>query len=292
MGFFKRLFSGTGGGLGLDELARRLEVSENDLKNVRPDYHEFHIPKRGGGTRTIHAPDRALKALQRRLVRRVLSRLRVHPCVTGFEPGYSIVSNAACHVGKAVLVRMDIKDFFGSTTAERVRRYFRFIGWDREASQILETICCHQGGLPQGAPTSPKLSNLVNYIVDERLSRLAEKCGVAYTRYADDLTFSFADDDRAAVHHVIRGTKSILAGCGYRLHQKKKLRIRRQHQRQIVTGLVTNRRVAIPRERRRFLRAVEHRLRHGMPASLSEAQLQGWKSFVSMVERQREAMGR
>ena len=273
-------------GLGLMELSRRLGAPISQLQAIDVEYAEFTIPKRSGGRRTILAPSRPLKELQRRILRRLLGRLRSHPAATGFERGRSIVTNARRHVGSAVLLRMDVREFFASTDASRVRAYFEAIGWGSEAVYLLSRWCTADGGLPQGAPTSPRLSNLVNYRLDARLSGLARAIGAAYTRYADDITCSCPPVDREAIHDAIRMTKKILGECGYRLHTKKKLTIRRRHQRQQVTGLVVNGRVALPRETRRRLRAVAHRLATGREATLTPRQLAGWTALMRMVEGQ------
>ncbi|GEM_PF-2063950 len=110
---------------GLCDLARRLGLSEAELRAVRPSYREFDVPKRSGGTRRLAAPDPALKALQKRILRRALGRLRAHPAATGFERGHSIVTHALFHADKAVVVRIDIQDFFASTAACRVEDYLR-----------------------------------------------------------------------------------------------------------------------------------------------------------------------
>lgn len=278
-----------GGGRSPVELAERAGVALSELEAVPIRYHAFELPKRSGGTRTIHAPDPALKTIQRQIYHRVLKRLPVHAAVTGFRPGYSIASNAACHVGQAVVVRMDIKDFFGSTTAKRVEKYLRHIGWSKAAAALLTRLCTHEGALPQGAPTSPVLANAVNFSMDTRLAGLARKHGAVYTRYADDLTFSFAEDQHKAIEQVIYFTKEIVQDVGgYRLHQKRKLRIRRRHQQQNVTGLVVNERIALPRKTRRWLRAVDHRMQHGGAATLTPQQRQGWAALEHMIATHRD----
>jgi hypothetical protein len=164
---------------------------------------------------------------------------------------------------------------------------------------LLLRFCTHEDGLPQGAPTSPRLSNLVNYRLDARLTGLAARqrnrnprtgqrleyheIGATYSRYADDLTFSFPSDDPKAIHYIIRMTKSIVKAEGYLLHLRKKLQIRRRHACQLVTGLVVNERVNLPRKVRRWLRAVEHHQAGGRPTTLTPAQLAGWQAFRSMV---------
>ena len=304
-----RLF-GQGEGLDIDELARRLGVSVERLGAVQPSYREFTIPKRSGSTRRISAPNDDLKELQQRVRKRLIHRLRAHWAATGFERRHSIVTNAVVHTGRDVVIRMDIKDFFANTSAKRVERYFRKIGWNRKAARTLTRLCTHRGGLPQGAPTSPRLSNLINFRLDARLAGLAETLGAVYTRYADDITFSLVGADsqtprdtpvhfpqerrtrgvapaaiRNAVSSAIVMTKRILAEEGYSLHMRRKLHIRRRHQQQLVTGLVVNERVNLPRATRRWLRAVEHHVATGRDATLTPEQLEGWRALQSMVTR-------
>lgn len=289
MGFFARLFGGGGGGtLTVDELARRLGTPVEALRAVRPAYREFDVPKRSGGARRLAAPEPALKTLQCRILRRALGRLKAHPAANGFERGRSIVTNALPHVGKAVVVRMDLKDFFPATAAKRVGAYFRKVGWNAEAADLLVRLCTHRGGLPQGAPTSPRLSNLVNGRMDARLAALAKVFRAAYTRYADDMTFSFAEDDPRAIHAVVRMTKRIMDDEGYELHLREKLQIRRRHEQQRVTGLVVNARPNLPRRTRRWLRAAAYRAGGGgdKEPTLTPAQLVGWRSLQYMIGKQ------
>ena len=287
MGFWRWLTRGRGHGV--DELARRVGLPLADLQQVPRVYQSFSIPKRNGGWRLIRAPNAQLRAVQRRLLRRVLVRLRSHPAAFGFERGRNIVGHAAGHSRRPVVVCLDLRDFFRSTQQGRLETYFRRVGWNRPATRLLCALCCHEGGLPQGAPTSPRLSNLVNYGLDARLTGLAQRHGARYSRYADDLTFSFDQDDQRAIHGVIRGTKSILGEYGYRLHFGRKLRICRRHQQQRVTGLVVNQGPRVDRRTRRRLRAALHRIRQGRTATYQPAQLAGWLAYLAMVRRQRPA---
>jgi RNA-directed DNA polymerase len=274
------------GHLSVAELARRLGTSEAELRSVPIAYRSFHIPKRSGGYRTIFEPVEDLKRVQRLLLRKLLKRLASHTRAHGFERGKSTVTGALPHERKAVVVRMDVRDFFGSTKSARVREYFARCGWNLEAAQLLTRLCTHEGSLPQGAPTSPRLSNLVNFRLDARLNALARKCGADYTRYADDMTFSFASGGHEQLAPLIRAVKKILREEGYELHMRKKLQIRRRNHRQLVSGLVVNERVALPRKTRRWLRAVEHRASRGLETTLTPAQLEGWRALQNMIDQQ------
>ncbi len=292
------LFAGRG--RGVEELARRVDLPAADLRRFEVQYREFTIRKRSGGVRPIAAPLPELKSLQRRLLRRLLNGLKTHPAATGFTRGQSFVSNARRHEGRAVVIHFDIKDFFPSIPAQRVRRYFRKIGWNRPAANLLTRLCTWQDRLPQGAPTSPRLSNLVNYRLDARLAGLADKYHGVYTRYADDITISLAADDWD-LRPLIATALKIIREEGYRPHVRKKFDVRRRHQRQEVTGLVVNRRANLSRRTRRWLRAVAHRSqqyyadRAAASASawqprkrptLSPEQLAGWQALQQMIERQ------
>jgi len=129
---------------------------------------------------------------------------------------------------------MDLRSFFESTRAKAVERFFLRIGWGRGAARLLVSLLSLDGSLPQGAPTSPRLSNLLNYRLDVRLDAIARRNGAAYTRYADDLTFSFEADRPPVVRSFVHSVKNVVEDEGYRLHQKRKLQVRRRH-RQLVT---------------------------------------------------------
>jgi retron-type reverse transcriptase len=272
----------------IDGLARRLRVDAAELAAVRPQYRSFTIPKRSGrGRRRILAPSPELKRLQRRILRLLLVGYDTHLRVTGFEPKKSIVTNAFEHFGSSVVIRFDIKDFFESVPAERVLDFFHRMGrCTDDAAQRLTELCTYQGHLPQGAPTSPRLASLVVYSLDARLYDVAVAWGANYTRYADDLTFSLRMDDPRKVRSLVRVVKSVVVDEGFRVNNRK-LRILRKHQRQEITGLVINETVNVPRRKRRWLRAVEHHVATGRPASLSQEQLDGWRQFMRMVETQR-----
>lgn len=276
-----------GEGLGVDELARRLGRAAAELRAFAPNYRDVTIPKRrGGGVRKLLVPDDATKSLQRAILWKLLSGLRSHPAATGFERGKSIVENAMPHAGRAVVVRMDVVDFFPSTSAARVLRMFQWVGWDREAAELLTRLTTHGDGLPQGAPTSPRLSNLVNRGLDRAITARIGALRGRYSRYADDISVSFPEDRPGCVERTRARVKDELGRYGYEMHVRKKLSVRRAHQRQVVTGLVVNAKVALPRELRRKLRAARHHRATGREATWTDEQLRGWAAFEKMVRDQ------
>ncbi len=269
----------------LNNLMTRLGMTEEDVRNfTAPVYREVRIPKRTGGTRLLEIPDRQTLALQRRILRRLLTRLKAHQCAVGFEQGLSIVDAARPHTGKEVVIRIDIRRFFESTSSDRVMEWLRSIGWDAPSAEFLTAIVTWQGHLPQGAPTSPRLSNLVNARLDAALEELAGRFNGDYTRYADDITLSFNTRSGRKVRGIIQVVRRLLKQAGYQMHGKK-TRVLRKHQRQIVLGLTVNEKVSVPRHIRRRLRAIRHHVSAGRSATMSAAQLQGWTSYESMVEQ-------
>ncbi|MDN5278894.1 MAG: RNA-directed polymerase [Clostridiales bacterium] len=271
----------------LKDLCSFLKVSENEIRQIYPEYREFSLAKRSGGSRRIFSPSESLKAIQNRIKDRLLGHLGSHKSCRGFESGESIVTNALSHVDKAVIIKIDVRDFFHSTTSERIECYFRKIGWNKESAKLLTQLTTYNGFLPQGAPTSPRLSNLVNYRLDARLDGLAKSLDADYTRYADDMTFSLSADDPVKIQLILSSTRKILLEYGYRPN-KKKLKVLRQHQQQKVTGLIVNKKLQLPRQKRKWLRAVKHRLLTTGRCSLSPKQLQGWNGLEKMVQAKKK----
>mgnify|MGYP002632972039 CR=1 FL=1 len=272
----------------LNELGLRLGVSRAVLERFEAAYRTAKIPKPRGGVRRLEIPDDETKKLQRTILRRLLMALDVHPFACGFEQGTSIVDAATPHEGRWVVVKMDIRRFFESTTSARIHTYFQGIGWDATSAEVLLRLTTWNGHLPQGAPTSPKISNLVNAPLDEALHRLARRHHGAYSRYADDITMSFDIRRGRVIRGLTQVVRRILKSYGYTMHGGAKLKILRQNQRQQVLGLVVNEKTALPRKTRRWLRAVRHHARVGRLTSLSEQQLNGWESLLTMVETQRD----
>jgi hypothetical protein len=167
-----------------------------ELESIRMGTRFHYRPstkaKSDGRERRLLAPSPALKVLQRRLYDNYLKQIPVHACATAYHAGCSAVYNARAHARQKLIATVDLRDFFESTTAAKVGAFFARQKWRDEERRTLMRLCVYRDGLPQGAPTSPCLSNLVNVPLDESLWRLAQRHGAIYTRYADDLTFSWS----------------------------------------------------------------------------------------------------
>lgn len=263
-------------------------------------YVAFDIPKATGGVRTIHAPRPQLKRLQRRILDELLAPLEAHPAAHGFVPGRSTVTNARAHVGARIVVKMDLSDFFPTIHFGRVCGLFEQYGAGREAARTLAALVTFRrvlpdgrvawpSVLPQGAPTSPALSNLVCRRLDARLTSLAGKVGATYTRYADDLTFSFQEEPSHGLGRFLWWVSQIVGQEGFRENLKKR-RVMRPSGQLRVTGLVTNHALSVPREARRRFRAILHACdRRGVTQETTgheapRAFLLGFAGYVAMVQ--------
>lgn len=253
-------------------------------------YHYIFKTKRSGGVRLIEAPKQHLRHLQRGILDQILNRIPAHPAAHGFVKARSIRTFAAPHVGRAVILRMDLEDFFPSFRARRIQSFFRTIGYPESVADVLGGLCTNtvhfnpritpavkappdaisemrrfysRPHLPQGAPTSPALANLCCYRLDCRLGGLAKSAGATYTRYADDLAFSGDRDFAARAERFSISAAVILQESGFGVNHHK-TRIMRKGVRQQLAGLVTNERLNIPREEFDQLKAIlTNCMRHG-----------------------------
>lgn len=244
-------------------------------------YTTFAVPKRGGGLRTINAPSPELRLLQRRLsdllqncVEEINQKRKFKDDLAhGFKRGRSIISNAVKHKRRSYVFNIDLQDFFPTINRGRVRGFFikdaNFL-LDQKVATVLAQIACTDGGLPQGAPCSPVISNLVGNILDIRLCRLASANGCTYSRYADDITFSTNKPDfpqsiakRSAgdAHKWEPGDQlaEAIVSAGFTINAPK-TRMQYRGSRQVVTGLVVNGKVNVRTEYRRIVRAMANRL--------------------------------
>lgn len=228
-------------------------------------YKRFHIQKRSGGIREIDAPTVILKGCQRWILRNILDKVPVSEVAHGFRHSRSILSNAALHTKKVMVLNIDIQDFFPSIQWADVFNIFRELGYGKKVSFYLARLTTLDNRLPQGAPTSPGLSNIAVRHLDLRLSRLGKSLGITYSRYADDMTFS----GEGNLPSVIPLLRRMLKEEGFRINEAK-TRVMRDHRRQEVTGLVVNQTPNVRRGRIRWLRQQIYYLRKFGPDSCME----------------------
>lgn len=263
-------------------------------------YVEFEIPKAKGGTRRIAAPRKVLRTVQRTLLDQILAKIPMHDACHGFVPGRSTVTNASPHQGSKLVVKLDLKDFFPTVHYRRVRGLFQYLGYNAEVANTLAGLTTYRpklddgtvlwpGVLPQGAPTSPALANLACRRLDRRLSCLAEKYGATYTRYADDLTFSFKTEPPVRLGRFLWWVDAICQQEGFHERPDKRRILRNKHQ-QRITGIVVNEGLHVPRADRKRFRAILHNCKKLGVASQAqgrddfEAYLRGYAAYVHMVE--------
>ena len=276
----------------LTSLARLLKVQLRNLSYLvykvgdEERYNSFTIPKKRGGFRMISAPDSRLKTIQRRLAAELLKVYPSRGCVHGFSKDKSIRSNARLHLHKRWVINIDIKDFFPSIHFGRVVGVFKarpFEFNDRLAREIAN-LCCYNNTLPQGAPTSPIVSNFVCWRLDNELSKLAKSCKCVYSRYADDITFSTNLKEIPAEIGRIDGTSFILSDKLLQIISNnsfdvnpEKVRYAGRNNRQEVTGLIVN--TSTTNVRRTYLRQVRAMLNACEKYGLSEAAREHYSKY-------------
>ncbi len=283
-------------------LGQLRHLSQHRHRETAPHYVAFAIPKRSGGERLIFAPKRRLKAVLRTLDRLLVSRLPRSEHAHGFVRGRSIATNAAPHVGKAVVLHFDIKDCFPTIHFGRVRGLLIALGYSYPVAAALAVLMTEAPRQPvaaegklyhvptgprvcvQGAPTSPGLCNAILLRLDRRLAGLAAKHGFAYTRYADDLAFS--GNDTAKIAKFMKLVPDIVAAEGFAVNAEK-TRILRAGRRQAITGVVVNKAMGLSRQERRKLRAALHRQRTAADAAdMGERlRLHGKLAYLFMLNR-------
>ncbi len=303
------------------DVARALGIPVPELRwlayhaeaTPKPHYVYFEIPKRSGGTRLLAAPHAKLATAQAWVLHNVLEKLATEPPAHGFVKGRSTVTCALPHVGRDVVVNLDLSSFFPTIGFGRARGVFRKLGYSPAVATIFALLCTESPrtpvlfegerqfvavgprALPQGACTSPALSNQVVKKLDRRLAGMAAKHGFAYTRYADDLTFSAPPGKREEVAMLLARVRHVVEEEGFAINPKKG-RIQRSGRRQSVTGIVVNHKPSVPREEVRLLRSILHHAkttgleaqnRAGIP--FFESHLRGRIAYVHMVDPGRAA---
>jgi RNA-directed DNA polymerase len=296
-------------------LAEAMKLTVNQLRflafnrkiSTISHYVRFKITKKTGGERLISAPMPRMKAAQHWILDQILEKVAQHPAAHGFRRGRSIVTNAQPHVGADVVINMDLQDFFPSISYKRVKGVFQALGYAEAIATIFALICTEptveaveldgqryfiatsDRHLPQGAPTSPAITNLLCRRLDKRLHNLAAQQGFTYTRYADDLTFSTQGEAVRNVCNMLKQTQRIVTHEGFTVHPDK-TRVLRSSQQQEVTGVVVNEKLNVDRATLKKFRATLHHIEKdglagktwGTGGDLLAA-IEGFANYVAMV---------
>ncbi len=308
--------------LELEVLADRRGLARDAELPMR-HYTYRWIAKRRGGHRLLEAPKARLKAVQRRVLHGILDAIPPHDAAHGFRAGRSVVSFARVHVGAAVVVRVDLEAFFPSVFAGRVYGVFRGVGYPEEVARTLTAICTHRAPkdvlaaaprdpasisdrprvlerlrtphLPQGAPTSPAIANLVAFALDVRVAALAKALDARYARYADDLVISGGAGLGPSAERLVGTIETIAREEGFFV-AKDKTRVQRRAQRQEVAGVVVNEKPSLRRDDLDRLRAILHNCATRGPATQNRderpdfrAHLLGRVAWVEQVDRSKGA---
>lgn len=245
-------------------------------------YRTFRIGKKGGGSREISSPRFFLKSIQYWIKSYILSQFNAHNACHSYRIGKSIITNANEHARKSYVGNVDIEDFFGSVDKKMVFECLRKHGYGSELSRSIAGLVTFNNSLPQGAPTSPEISNAILFDFDERLFAAASDVGVTYTRYADDITLS--GGSKQVVAQLIRECEEGLKAHGMRLNSKK-TRIASIRSSQVVTGLVVNEKVQPSRAYRKRIRAIFHQAGINPSQYVGRLkQLQGYYSYLSAFD--------
>jgi retron-type reverse transcriptase len=297
------------------DLAERLGVAVDELDALadtrlrarrahsqRVANYRYRWLPRPSGARLLEAPKPRLAQLQRTVLDELLSPIPVHPAAHGFVAGRSAITGAAEHVGATIVIGLDLEHFFAAITAGRIWGVLRSAGYPEPVAHLLTGLTTHASPvaalnampasrdtsrdfrlrrrlsaphLPQGAPSSPQLANLVAYSLDRRLAAYALVAGARYTRYADDLTFSGGPELATRSGSLVRGVDAIVRHAGFRLNPAKTRR-RVSSQRQQVTGIVVNETTNVRRSEYDLLKAILHDCVQGGPEA---ANRQGHNDF-------------
>lgn len=311
----------------LRKLTTHLEVADvfgfdskamlKDLYRRGSGHRIFSIPKLNGGFRTIQSPHATHRHIQR-VLKPILDKLyRPNESVHGFVAGRSIASNAICHVGRRTLIKIDLSSFFGSISFQRVRGLFLSepfkLSW--VPANILAHACCCSATLSTGGITSPTISNILCSRMDREIGRLVRSLNGRYTRYADDLTFSFNRSIGVLPEITVRSSQgeqelspvlnSIVEKHGFTTNKTKFKAV--VFGRKRVTGIVVNEKVNISRE---WIRKLDSKLyaaeKHGIAAAAKftfgessapsielafQRHLQGLISYLKMIRGRTDWIG-
>lgn len=252
--------------------------------NIDANYNEIIIHKKSGGLRFLYEPSKELKSIQKRILKNILEEKKLSKYVCAYRKDYSVINNAKAHVNKNIIVKLDIKDFFNNINFNKVySACFNEMLYPKSLGTLLANLCVYNNMLPQGAPTSGYISNIVLREFDARIGTYCENNNVSYTRYSDDLTFS-GDFD---VSQLIKIVNKLLYDEGFKLN-KVKIKVINKHTRQQVTGIVVNEKMSIRKGYKRKIRQELYYInKYGLEGHLNRKRIK-----INKEEYRRKLLGR
>lgn len=274
----------------LKELSYKIHLSKHFLfrlwKFNNEFYKEIQLPKKGNGFRSIFCPSKEMKAVQAWILRNILDKVQISDSATGFCKGKNVLDNVNLHKNNRFILCLDIENFFPSIPYAKVYNVFKSIGYSSHLSHILTSLCTCKDILPQGAVTSPALSNIICIRLDKRIRNYVGKFNITYTRYADDLIFS--STSHRILFRIKKFVIAILRNEGFKLN-KSKTRVMGPCRQRKVTGLViSDNSVGIGRKRKRVLRAtIHHFVKNKLPNAKKEKMrnhINGWFAYLKSVD--------
>jgi retron-type reverse transcriptase len=241
--------------------------------NLEKHYQTVFIPKRDGSKRKLSVPDLILKRVQRAIANHILSQYPVSSYAKAYKCGSSVRKNALPHIGKEKLLKLDIEGFFDHILYSQVKNIVFFEEkFAPSVRTLLTMLCYYKDSLPQGAPTSPAITNIIMYDFDEQVGAFCQTKQIAYTRYCDDMTFSGDFDER----EVIAFVKKELFRYGLFLKNRKTAVIPKT-KRQTVTGIVVNEKLNSAKDYKKKIRSEMYYIqRFGLDGHLSRVEMKGW----------------
>jgi len=244
----------------ISELAEMIHISDNKLysivRNSRPFYRRYSIPKKNGDERQIYQPNRDVKAIQAWILRNILDLLNPSMYATAYRKKYSILENVRFHQKQRYFLCLDIEDFFPSINISNIKYFFMSIGYANNISDVLARLCTCDNRLPQGGVTSPALSNFICYKLDKRIAGFSGKKRITYTRFADDITLS--SNNRRVLNYSFSIFKNIINNEGFELNNNK-TRFTGPGRSCKITGLIKNNSAAsfsIGKKKKNYMRYV------------------------------------
>lgn len=220
--------------------------------NLNKNYRIYKIPKHNGKMRTITEPYSDLKNIQQWILVNILQKMPVSIYAKAYISNTSLKSNVRFHVKQPVIIKLDVQDFFPSIHQISLVKLFRKYGYELNLSRMLSRLCTYEGVLPQGAPTSPYISNLYCRRIDNRIGKYITNAGFRYTRYSDDITISGNISDKQ-IGTIIQFCRKCLAEEGLKLNEGK-TQILRSHHRQLVTGVILNQKISAGTKKKKDIR--------------------------------------